>query len=223
MQSSSKPFYSTSEAAKLLGVSVTTVQGLVEAGRLAAWKTKGGHRRIPSDSVLAVKRKSETVAGQRSSEHDEPGSTHVGNELTYRGVSEELSPLDIMIVEDDPFVVSLYEGALSVYSGLYNLRVCSDGLEALIELGKRQPDFMLLDIDLPNVNGFEMLRSVHKHQSKRLIQVLVITGVDAALLQQHKDLLSAYNVLTKPVEHQFLKGYLSSLFATRKTATASRA
>lgn len=219
MSALNKPFYSTSETAKLLGVSVTTIQGLVESGALTAWKTAGGHRRITGESILAVQGMPEGSATERV---DSAKTTHHAGMVNSEqsNISSKIIPLDVMIVEDDPFIVSVYEGALSEYAGLYDLRVCTDGLDALIELGKRPPDFIFLDLDLPNVNGFEMLRSLHKRQSKKLIQVLVITGLEPQVLEQHSELLSLYHVLKKPVESLFLKGYLSSLFATRKAVNA---
>lgn len=44
----------TKQAAEMLGVAVSTVQKWVELGKLASWKTPGGHRRIPRDAVHAV-------------------------------------------------------------------------------------------------------------------------------------------------------------------------
>ena len=46
-----KPFYSTRTAARLLNVSLGTVQKMVERGELGAWKTNGGHRRIHKETV----------------------------------------------------------------------------------------------------------------------------------------------------------------------------
>ncbi len=45
----------TQQAAEILGISVSSVQQLVEAGVIEAWKTKGGHRRIPRQAVLDYK------------------------------------------------------------------------------------------------------------------------------------------------------------------------
>lgn len=45
------PVLTTTQAAALLGVAVSTVQKLVETGHLASWKTPGGHRRIPQGDV----------------------------------------------------------------------------------------------------------------------------------------------------------------------------
>jgi len=61
-----KEFYSTIEAAKLLGVSVRTVQLWVENGSLEAWKTAGGHRRIVAKSVDDYIRANQTSAPDSS-------------------------------------------------------------------------------------------------------------------------------------------------------------
>ena len=56
-------FWSTREAADLLGVSLRTVQLWTEAGVLKAWKTAGGHRRINRDSVMQLLRGACRFAG----------------------------------------------------------------------------------------------------------------------------------------------------------------
>lgn len=48
-------FCSTAEAAKMLGVSVKTVQAWVDKGALVAWKTVGGHRRVLLESIAQLK------------------------------------------------------------------------------------------------------------------------------------------------------------------------
>lgn len=138
-----KPFLSTSDAAAALGVSVSTIQGLVESGVLLAWKTRGGHRRIPQDSISALLK------------HNKPLDMGITLSSEKPAASADLprNALDIMIVEDDPFIAQIYKSALSKFAPLFNLRICSDGISALLEIGKQLPDFIILDIDMPNVNG----------------------------------------------------------------------
>jgi excisionase family DNA binding protein len=212
MQSKPKAFYSTTEAAEVLGVSVSTVQGLVEAGVLHAWKTKGGHRRIPSESLLNIQNQVYPNRINLPQERSDKDATEGECELKH----QNKAALDIMIIEDDPFMVSIYEGALAEYSRFCSLRTCSDGVDALIQLGKQPPDFVILDLDIPNVNGIEMLRYIQKHNQNKATQVLVITGLDDKELALHQELLARYTVVQKPVSHQFVHGYLSCLFALRK-------
>lgn len=201
-----KPYLSTSETAAILGVSVSTIQGLVESGVLLAWKTRGGHRRIPQDSISAILK------------HNKP--LDMGYKLTSeKPVASAADParnkLDIMIVEDDPFIAQIYQGALSKFAPLFDLRTCSDGITALLEIGKQLPDFIILDIDIPNVNGLEMLKSLQSNAARKAIQVLVITGVDQETLEEHQPLLHHYAVAEKPINTDFLFGYLTCLFSAR--------
>lgn len=205
MEITDKPYFSTSEAAAILGVSVSTIQGLVESGVLLAWKTKGGHRRIPRDSVFAVQARSNV---QDSAPHAE------SYEIKH-SVETSPSPMDIMIVEDDEFMASIYQGALAKFSDSHRLRICDDGVSALLEVGKQPPDFIILDLDIPNVNGLEMLRSLQKYSFKRPIQVLIITGLEGDELTKNSSLLSSYTVVRKPITADFLNGYLACLFALR--------
>ena len=55
-------FCGTTEAARILGLSVGTVQSLVERQELMAWKTQGGHRRIAMTSVQEYQRRNHAVA-----------------------------------------------------------------------------------------------------------------------------------------------------------------
>lgn len=59
-------FCTTSEAARMLGLSSTAVQTLMDTGALSGWKTRGGHRRIFRDSVHAYQRQNQLDAGPMS-------------------------------------------------------------------------------------------------------------------------------------------------------------
>lgn len=73
----------TREAADALGVAVSTVQKWVELGKLASWKTPGGHRRIPRDAVNRLLqpdavRPADLAAGAPEPDGPSAGSTHAG-------------------------------------------------------------------------------------------------------------------------------------------------
>ena len=80
----------TQRAAELLGISVSTVQQLVEAGEIEAWKTKGGHRRIPLAAVMAYKLQPGAELAP-AKPHSAPGAAAV------------------LIVEDNPMQRQLYQ------------------------------------------------------------------------------------------------------------------
>ncbi|HBO79357.1 MAG TPA: DNA-binding protein, partial [Cupriavidus sp.] len=97
-----KPYYSTRTAAKLLNVSLGTVQKMVERGELGAWKTNGGHRRIHKETVhrLLASRSVPDAA----MEHDLDLLVFHPNHVEAQRISAQLGkwslPLKSQVLED---------------------------------------------------------------------------------------------------------------------------
>jgi len=79
---------------------------------------------------------------------------------------------DILIAEDDPVLRNLYLKKFSV-SG-FPIRAVEDGEQALKELGVRFPDILILDIHMPNVDGFGVLEKYPK--ATRKFPVIMLTN-----------------------------------------------
>jgi len=105
MQDQNKEYYSTVEAAKLLGVSVRTVQLWVENGSLAAWKTAGGHRRIVASSV------DDYIKANAAPSRDTSDSKN------------------ILVVEDNPTVSKFYEAAINSWGFDLDVIIKNDGFD----------------------------------------------------------------------------------------------
>jgi chemotaxis family two-component system response regulator Rcp1 len=116
-------------------------------------------------------------------------------------------PIDILLVEDDPSDVLLTRRGLEA-SKLYNsLSVAKDGVEALQFLRKEdpfgdaiRPDLILLDLNMPRMDGRELLQELKADESLKLIPVVVLTTSDA-----EKDIVESYELqascyVTKPVK-----------------------
>ena len=116
----------TQRAAELLGMSVSTVQQLVEAGEIEAWKTRGGHRRIPLAAVMAYKARA-------------PHDPHSPSAAAARkGAS-------VLVVEDNPMQRILYQKQLAAWNLPASLSFCDNGYQALMEIARRQPDILLVE------------------------------------------------------------------------------
>ncbi len=91
----------------------------------------------------------------------------------------------ILIVEDDTFLMSLLARKLS--SKGYKLSIAKDGAQALEVVKTDKPDTILLDILMPNVNGFEVLEQLKASPDTKNIQVIMLsnlgqqTDIDKAL------------------------------------------
>jgi CheY-like chemotaxis protein len=83
----------------------------------------------------------------------------------------------ILIVEDDADLRRLY--ALGLNRRGYDVKLASNGLEAIDRIQAERPDLILLDIAMPVMSGWEMLDRVNPPESSTAIPVIVVTGQSA--------------------------------------------
>jgi DNA-binding response OmpR family regulator len=81
----------------------------------------------------------------------------------------------IMLVEDDKFIVDIYETKLS-HSG-FNVIVANNGKEAVDLLAENTPDLMLLDLVMPYMDGFDVLKEMHDSPEWSKIPVILLTNL----------------------------------------------
>lgn len=118
-----------------------------------------------------------------------------------------LRPISILLVEDNPGDVRLTQEALKAGRVLNTLQVAGDGLEALALLRREgrhrdavRPDLVLLDLNLPRLDGTEVLKAIKGDPALAIIPVVVLTSSKA-----EEDIVKSYNLhansyITKPVE-----------------------
>jgi len=80
----------------------------------------------------------------------------------------------ILIVEDDDFLVQMYATKLELEN--YNVIMATDGAKGLKLALKEQPDLVLLDLNLPIMDGFQVLAELKKNPETTKIPVLVLTN-----------------------------------------------
>ena len=122
-------------------------------------------------------------------------------------------PIHILMVEDDPADVRLTREALKNKKVHTTMNTVADGLEAMAYLRKEgsyadmpRPDLILLDLNMPRMDGREVLSELQKDPGLRSIPVIVLTTSEG-----EEDILSAYEMnancyITKPVDwKQFIR------------------
>ena len=146
----------TSYAAKMLDLSVGTVQSLVEKGELVAWKTQGGHRRISIQSVRDFQRrnnyitKSHLVSGQR---------------------------LKVMVVEDEDLTRQMLSDHFQQWDLPLDPSFFSSAMTALLDWPQLQPQVLITDLRMPGLDGFELIRTLHDHPRYAQMVVVVVTAL----------------------------------------------
>jgi CheY-like chemotaxis protein len=125
-------------------------------------------------------------------------------------MNPELVP--ILLVEDDPGDVLLIRESFADHKVANDLSIVSDGVQALAFLRRqgeyasaRRPGLVLLDLNLPRMNGIEVLAEIKGDPLLTTIPVVVLTTSDAEedIVRSYKLHANAY--ITKPVEFERFK------------------
>lgn len=169
----------TQDAAKLLGVSLRTIQLWVENGSLRAWKTPGGHRRVLMESVQAMLNK------QHHSIQKQPSSARPAT-------------LSILVVEDNLTLCKLYEATFKSWGLPIDLKIVQDAFAALVAIGAHPPDILITDIDMPGLDGIMMLRKLREEHACDDSEIIVVTGMDATRLAELGGVPEGVTVFMKP-------------------------
>ena len=197
-----KTFCTTREAATLLGVSVGTVQLWVENGLLQAWKTAGGHRRVLRDSVNSLLH---NKGGQR------PDLKVLVTPPPPAAPPPSLRRLRVLVVEDDPMLLRLYQVKISAWPMKPEVSVTDNAMTALMMIGRSGPDLLVTDLQMPGMDGFKMLRVLRETPETRRTRVVVVSGLDAAEIQDRGGLPADVEVLPKPIPFDRLLNVATSI------------
>ena len=125
--------------------------------------------------------------------------------------SAEMSPVDVLLVEDNPADVELTQRILSGSDHPVNVTVAEDGEVAMSMLRKvgahsdtPTPDLILLDLNMPKMNGYEVLAAMSQSESLSRIPVLILTSTQAERDRLQFANVSPSRYCTKPLPvHRF--------------------
>lgn len=204
-----RTFCTTREAAEMLGVSLRTAQLWSESGLLEAWKTGGGHRRISRQSVERL------LVG-----HDAEFPVRANADGSAPAATSRAAPC-ILVVEDDDSLRRLYEIRLRGWPTQPEVFTASDGYEALVLLGLRQPDLLIADLQMPGMDGFRMLRTIRGAPELAGMSIIVVSGLDADEIERNGGLPGDIPILPKPVPFDRLATLAGQLLAERQALAAS--
>jgi CheY-like chemotaxis protein len=122
-------------------------------------------------------------------------------------IGETDMPVEVLLVEDNPGDVRLTQEAFRDANPSIHLHVASDGVEAVAFLRHQgihgnapRPDIILLDLNLPKMDGREVLAHIKEDDSLKMIPTVILTTSDA-----EADIAKCYQLhancyLTKPVQ-----------------------
>ena len=128
------------------------------------------------------------------------------------------TPVDVLLVEDSPGDVRLTREAFREANPAVRMHVASDGIEAMAFLRQEganadapRPDFILLDLNLPKMDGREVLALIKDDDSLRTIPTIILTTSEADADILHSYELNANAYLRKPVTLEAFEALVRSI------------
>ena len=146
------------QAAKYLGIAQSTVRVWTDSGRLKCFYTPGGHRRFQrSDLDVFVQRNG-------------AGSRPRGDAM-------------VLVVDDDPQMRSFIRVNLE-FDGIL-VQEAGSAEEGMLALDEDPPDLVMLDVNLPGIDGMEMLRRVRAKHGIDTLPIIMFSGRSDVAQEAH--------------------------------------
>ena len=109
----------------------------------------------------------------------------------------------ILAIDDNAMQLDLFRKMLE---GTYDMETCSSASEALnyLNTNAKRANTILLDIEMPNISGFDFLHDIRKIPSYMTVPIIIVSGKKEPDFFEQARNSSAFDVLSKPVKHDTL-------------------
>ena len=186
--------FTTIEVAHLLGMSVRSVQMMVDRGDLEAWKTPGGHRRIAHASV-------ERWRSLRGRAHAGEAGKHEAS-IAAATPAAHRRPVAVrpcvLLIDDSLHFQKLVALVMRQNFPTVDLKVADDGIAGLALCGQLQPQVLVVDILLPGIDGATLITSLRSHPQFARSRLAVLTSLDERERAPYSFALDQVPVIHKP-------------------------
>ena len=188
--------YTTFQIADVCGVRPTTIIKWINQGKMNAYTTPGGHRRVCHSDLLKFMQEYRLPI---------PEGLAAGRKR-------------ILIVEDEPAIGQLFKRAIAKSLKGVEVDWTKDGIEALLVLGNNPPDLVILDVVMPVVDGARVLSTLRNDPRTKKVKVIGITGKKLPpeklkFMQTHTDAF-----YYKPFDMNELAGKIMSLLGILRSS-----
>ena len=180
MKLTTKKVYTLTQASGFCQVHRTTLWRWIKDGRLPAYQTPSGQYRIKEDDLHQF----------------------IKSSLPFIDLEASPPPTRILIVDDDAAFRKLMKRYLS--GDRFVLEEAVNGFQAGQKIHTFKPDFIILDLFMPTIDGFEICRQVKADSATRHIFIAVVTGRGTPETEKKTKAIGADAYLQKPIGRQSL-------------------
>jgi len=149
-----KAVYTTGEAADICKVSQQTIIRCFDSGQLRGFRVPGSKfRRIPHDALVRFM---------------------TDNGIPLDGLED--GKIRVLVVDDEPQIIEMFVDALKA-DGRFDVATAETGYDAGVLTQQFQPDIVVLDYMLPDINGNVVCRTIRENPDLAHIRILIISGM----------------------------------------------
>ncbi len=181
---------SSTQAAELCNLSITSIKRYIKSGKLNAFKTPGGTFKIKEKDLFFM-----------MEEYNIP----IPGEI-------EIVRRKILIVDDDEQVRESMARCIRLSGKHFETETANDGFEAGILVTQYKPDLIILDLMMPNMDGFSVCKKLKSNPLTKNVLIMVLTGFGTEENIQRALDCGADVVLAKPTEDEELLKGIETLF-----------
>lgn len=178
------------EVGALLQVNPSSVKKWVNEGRIVAFRTPGGHRRIRVADLV---------------------------DFLHRHAMPIPRPLEaackrrLLVVDDDLVHLRALARRLKPYAARVDVELVQNGIDALVMVGSFKPDLIVLDVYMPELDGIEVCRRLKLKPETRHIGVIVNSAHLTKSIEENALAAGAVRCVPKPLDLKVLLAHLGQL------------
>ena len=172
--------YTTHDISRLLQVDPSTVSKWIDRGILLAFRTPGGHRRVRSADLRTF-----------LITHQMPVPEELGS-----------GTVKLLVVDDERQQLDAIKRAFKPYAAQVELTLTSSGVEALLVVSENKPHGMLIDLNMPDIDGLEVCRRIRARKPLESVRLITMTSNLTPELEEQSREAGALACLAKPFEVQ---------------------
>lgn len=166
------------QVGSLLQVNPSSINKWVKEGRLPAFRTPGGHRRIRAGDVVTFLHK---------------------HQIPVPGTLSSAARRRLLVIDDDAKQLQSVQRMLKQYSNQVELTTVDNGIEALVLIGSLKPHLVVLDVYMPGLDGLEVCRRLKSRIDTSSIRIVIASGQMTPDLERRARNAGAARCLPKPV------------------------
>ena len=194
--------FTSGQIATLCNVNPRTVLRWITSGKLKAFRLPGGNHRVPADEFLTFLNDN----GLPVPAELQCTATRASGSATAE-VAVQRAPT-VLIVDDEKDVRRAINRVLRPLR--WQVHEAADGFQAGSLMLQEKPDLVLLDLSMPGLDGYEVIRYIRGNRQISDCRILVISALPPAALKKALD-CGADEVLAKPFDNQRLRERVQQL------------